>query len=158
MTKVILGAVPLLLCLATAPALADQVLYCADTDVAGFVWDKSGAASVRRFAARRYIVKLEPATEYGLKQSRFISDTTESAASDPRKYECFNNLLGSLKGKDPMVPDASLSPMACHDGTSTESWIFFPGNTYTHAMIYGGPPSSGRDPNIFIAYGVCTPF
>ena len=36
MTKVILAAVPLLLCLATAPVLADQVLYCVDTDVAGF--------------------------------------------------------------------------------------------------------------------------
>jgi hypothetical protein len=62
MTKVILAAVPLLLCLATAPVLADQVLYCVDTDVAGFIWDKSGAASLRKFTTSRYIVKMEPAS------------------------------------------------------------------------------------------------
>jgi len=76
MTKVILAAVPLLLCLVTAPVLADQVLYCVDTDVAGFIWDKSGAASLRKFTTSRYIVKMEPATEYGLKQSRVTTDTT----------------------------------------------------------------------------------
>src|SRR5580700_827785 len=53
---------------------SDFVL-CVDTDVAGFIWDKSGAASLRKFTTSRYIVKMEPATEYGLKQSR-VTDTT----------------------------------------------------------------------------------
>ena len=49
MTKVILAAVPSLMCLATAPVLAEQVLYCVDTDLAGFMWDKSGATSLRKY-------------------------------------------------------------------------------------------------------------
>jgi hypothetical protein len=157
MTKRLFLTVPLLLCLTTVPVLADQVLYCVDTKAVGFRWDKSGVASATNFTLGRFMVKLEPATEYGLKQVRFITDTAD-AASGPRKYECFNNLLGSLKGKDPMVPDASLSPMACPDGVGTELWMFFPGNTYTHAFLDGGPPGSGRDPNIWIDYGTCTPF
>jgi hypothetical protein len=76
MTKSILAAVPLLFCLTTAPVFAEQILYCADTEVGGFKWDKSGAASVSKFTASRYIVKVEPATEYGLKQLRVITDTT----------------------------------------------------------------------------------
>jgi hypothetical protein len=46
----------------------------------------------------------------------------------------------------------------CDEPSGTEPWIFFPGNAYTHAFLQGGPPSSGRDPNILIAYGICTPF
>jgi hypothetical protein len=157
MTKRLFLAISLSLFQTTAPVLADQVLYCVDTKSVGFRWDKSGVASVTNLTPGRFMVKLEPATEYGLKQVRFITDTT-SAASGPIKYECFNNLLGSLKGKDPMVPDASLSPMACHDGVGTELWMFFPGNTYTHAFLYGGPSFRGQDSGIWTAYGTCTPF
>jgi hypothetical protein len=156
MTKVILAAVPLLLCLATAPVLAEQVLYCVDTDVAGFIWDKSGAASLRKFTTSRYIVKMEPATEYGLKQSRVITDTTWGVLGHSLQYKCRANLLGPSDVAG--IPDISLSPLVCDEPTGTEPWIFFPSNAYTHAFLRGGPPSSGRDPNIWIAYGICTPF
>jgi hypothetical protein len=56
------------------------------------------------------------------------------------------------------IPDISKSPMVRNDTPGTFPWVFFPNNTYTHAFLLGGPPSGGHDPNIWISYGVCTPF
>jgi hypothetical protein len=131
MTKVILAAVPLLLCLATAPVLADQVLYCVDTDVAGFIWDKSGAASLRKFTTSRYIVKMEPATEYGLKQSRVITDTTWGVLGHSLQYKSRANLLGPSDVAG--IPDISLSPLVCDEPTGTE---YFFRATHTHTPSF----------------------
>jgi hypothetical protein len=151
MTRSILS-VPVLLCLATVPALADEVLYCTDTDVAGFAWDKNGGASIHRFNAKRYTVKLEPATDYGLKQVRVI---TRSDEGRPERYKCESNLLLGDWDKTTHLPDSSTSPLTCEDQTGTQPWEFFPDNSYRHAFLHGGPD---RDPNIWIAYGTCTRF
>ena len=108
---------------------------------------------------------MEPTTEYGLKQLRVITDTTADGAGSPRQYKCRPNFLGpgvwgdaaASRAERWPVPDVSSSALVCDSGDGAEPWMFF-GNTYTHAMIYGGPPDSGRDPNIWIAYGICTPF
>jgi hypothetical protein len=137
MTKSILAAVPLLFCLTTAPVFAEQILYCADTEVGGFKWDKSGAASVRKFTASRYIVKVEPATEYGLKQLRVITDTTaDNGAGSPRQYKCRPNFLrpgvwgdaAASRAERWPVPDVSSSALVCDSGDGAEPWMFF-GNT-----------------------------
>jgi hypothetical protein len=99
---------------------------------------------------------MEPATEYGLKQSRVITDTTWGVLGHSLQYKCRANLLGPSDVAG--IPEISLSPLVCDEPTGTEPWIFFPSNAYTHAFLRGGPPSSGRDPNIWIAYGICTPF
>jgi hypothetical protein len=141
--------------LTAAPALADEVLYCVDTDSGGFAWDKSGVASLRKFTTTRYTVKLEPATEHG-DQVRVITRTIGGVPGGPTRYMCAANLLGAVDAQ--VIPQMSKSPLVCNEPTGTEPFIFFPGNTYTHAFLQGGPPGSGHDPNIWIDYGVCTPF
>jgi len=156
MTKRLFLAISLSLFQTTAPALADQILYCVDTDSGGFVWDKSGAASLRKFTPGRYSVKLEPATEYGIKQVRIITPTTGDIAGKPQEYKCWANFMGAVDAQH--IPQISKSPMVCDSPDGTVPWVFFPNNTYTHAFLDGGPPGSGRDPNISISYGTCTPF
>ena len=46
-----------------SPGLADEVLYCADTEVVGFKWDGNGQASTEHFNAERYTVEIGPATD-----------------------------------------------------------------------------------------------
>jgi hypothetical protein len=154
MTKRLFLAITLSLFQTTAPVLADQVLYCIDTNSAGFIWDKSGAAALRRFHLDRFTVKLEPAT--GLKQVRTLTQTT--GGGDSRRYDCSMNLMTSEVDSQG-IPLSSKSPVACNDVAGAEPWVFFPDNTYTQAFLLGGPPSGGgHDPNIWISYGVCTPF
>ena len=42
----------------TSPVLAEQVLYCVDTAVTGFKWSERGKASVSKFSAERFTVKV----------------------------------------------------------------------------------------------------
>jgi hypothetical protein len=45
------------LCFTALPALADEVLYCTDTAVVGFTWDK-GKASAAKFPPHRFTIKI----------------------------------------------------------------------------------------------------
>jgi hypothetical protein len=46
--------------------------------------------------------------------------------------------------------------IACEDASGTVPWLFHR-STYTRAFLLG-PPGGGGNPNIGVAYGICTKF
>jgi hypothetical protein len=128
----ILGA--MVLCGASL-AMAEEVLYCTDTDATGFRWDHAGKATSVRFNPARYTVKVISGTE------RSIAEMTGDGAGEALTYTC----------------NSAHDQIVCDAGGSL--WMFYK-NNYTHAFLVGtpvGPPKS-MDPNIWIAYGTCTGF
>jgi hypothetical protein len=121
-----------------SPVVAEEVLYCVDTDAVGFAWGKDGDAKSSKFISERHTVKVVSDT------GRLITRMQGDTAGTTEEYEC------KLKfPKDFLV--------VCQERVlGTDKWNFYH-NTYTRAMLYG-PPSGGRDPNIWIAYGTCTKF
>jgi hypothetical protein len=122
------------LCLTASPVLAEEVLYCVDTQVVGFVWDKSGEASVIKFRPIRYTIKVS-------ETERVITRMVSVTAGNPTVYKCKR-------------PFTSSQELACDDGSGMQPWVFHR-NTYTRSFLYGPP---GGDPNISVAYGTCTKF
>src|SRR5262249_41120617 len=65
------------LCICTASlALAEDVLYCVDTDLTGFKWDNKGSVRTANFVAQRYTVKVVSDTERLI--TRMLGDTAGS--------------------------------------------------------------------------------
>jgi hypothetical protein len=127
----------MVLCFFTAsPVLAEEVLYCVDTAVAGFKWDKSGQASVAEFKPGRFTIKIVSVTE------RIVTPMEGDIAGRSRPIAC--------SGPSPF------GETACDDEDYGRPWLFYR-NTYTRAFL-SGPPAGGDDPNIWIAYGICTKF
>ena len=122
---------------ATSPVLAEEVLYCVDTNTTGFAWDKNGKAKAGLFNVERHTVKVVSDTE------RLITPTEGDTAGKAYAYEC--------KQYDEVVLCRG-TPLPLLD-----VWQFYP-DGYTRAFLSGGPPASGRDRNIVIAYGTCTKF
>jgi hypothetical protein len=128
------------------PALAEEVLHCADTGSTGFKWDEKGQPSKTDFALERYTVKIGPvegAIRLFSDNERIITQTSEGGGFQgiPYVYQCETN-LGSI------VCNSKFS--------NTQPWMFA-GNHYVRAYLLGGP-TGPLDRNIGIAYGTCTKF
>jgi hypothetical protein len=66
----VLSAAILIASVPLTPVLAEEVLHCADTNYAGFKWDKKGEASpLVTFPLQRFTIKVGPTQSYP-----FISD------------------------------------------------------------------------------------
>jgi hypothetical protein len=133
------GMCVLALCFTATPLLADEVLYCTDTDATGFKWDKNGAAAHLMFVEERFTVKIIS------EDQRLITPSIGDTAGRGEGYQCSRPL-----------PHALSDRIECHDPTGGEVWVFFK-NTYTRAFL-AGPPAGGSDQNIWMAYGTCTKF
>src|SRR6478672_10313852 len=126
MTKIVVGWV--VLCFTVAPALAEQVLYCVDTDAVGFFWNTDTSQARRMpFKVDRYTVKV--LSETARIMTRMVGDT----AGRQEVYTCKLFAPGRI---------------ACDRGDGIEPWLFS-GNTYTRAYL-AGPPAGGTDKNISI--------
>ena len=70
---ILIASVPL------TPVLAEEVLHCADTNNAGFKWDKKGAAWSVTFPLHRFTIKVGPTQSYPFisDNERLITRTTE---------------------------------------------------------------------------------
>jgi hypothetical protein len=68
---------------AASPVLAEEVLYCVDTEMVGFAWDKAGQARQARFKPDRFTVKLVSDTE------RIITRMVGHTAGSSRTYTQF---------------------------------------------------------------------
>ena len=66
----------------TSLAMAEEVLYCVETDVAGFAWDNQGHVTHRTFDPARFTIKITSETE------RIITQTTGDTAGSSNQYEC----------------------------------------------------------------------
>jgi hypothetical protein len=129
----------MVLCTASL-AMADDVLYCADTEDTGFSWDDTGKGVATKFNPHRFTVKVISDTE------RVISDMNEY--HPPDTYTCRSTVFGN-------------GQIACDSGLirGFDPWVFYK-NNYTHAFLGGplvGPPNK-MEQNIMIAYGTCTHF
>ena len=132
---VAIGAALLVVALAR-PALAEErVLYCTETDSAGFFWEEGQEKGRRtRFDPRRFIVKI---------LSEDARTVVMAGDEQLRALTCrgaFSNYRG------PLVCDPEFGP---------DRWVF-QGNNFVFAFTYGLPV--GGDPNIYISYGTCTGF
>jgi hypothetical protein len=70
------------LCFAGSLAMADEVLYCVETDATGFRWDNQGHATHAAFNPVRFTVKITSETE------RIITPMTGDIAGFSDRYEC----------------------------------------------------------------------
>ena len=133
--RFIMGGVAI--CFAASPSLAEEVLYCADTQAIGFFWDKARpeTASVSTFTPGRFTIKVISGTK------RTITATSGGAAGFSAEYQCQPPFLNRI---------------TCTDNIGTLPWIFSAGG-YTRAFL-SGPPVGSTDPNILVAYGTCTKF
>ena len=126
------------LCFTASSVLADEVLYCTDTAVTGFQWDKNGAVSPRQglFKEDRFTIKVVTETERII--IRMVGDT----AGKSHQYKCSER--------------PPYGQIVCNDITGLLPWVFQK-NTYTRVFL-AGPPAGGEDPNSYLAYGTCTKF
>src|SRR5262245_60085791 len=136
------GHLTIAICLTTSPVLAEEVLYCVDTAVTGFKWDKQKRPSVEHFNPRRFTVRIESETK------RWITPTTVGDTGDV--YECKQPFKSALE-------------VVCTESSGSVSWFFRNNTYYTRAFLAGGPlpkPSAPPplDPNIALAHGTCTKF
>jgi hypothetical protein len=122
-----------------SPTLAEEVLYCVDTQAVGFTWDKRGQASVSKFVPERFTIKIVTETE------RVITRMTGDTPGWSIVFTC----------KRP-YPTQTPEQIACDERRSQMPWVFHR-NTYLRAILMG-PPGGGSDPNSQVAYGTCTKF
>jgi len=132
----LLGA--MVLC-TTSLAMAEEVLYCVETDAAGFKWDNQGHATHTTFLPARYIIKITSQTE------RIITPMTGDVAGISDQYEC----KSVVSDKDQITCRDVIGGLA--------PWIFYHNTTFARGFLFG-PPAGGTDPNIMISYGTCTKF
>ncbi len=125
-------------CLVTLPTLADEVLYCSDTEAAGFKWEGKEEPRAGNFKLQRFSIKIESDTD------RTITQTSAGDELGMRQfYTC------EKAGSDRVI---------CNIGIKSQSWLFVSDKYYVRTFLAGGPPSTGLDPNILISYGTCTKF
>ena len=125
-----IAAISIIALCMTAPAAAEEVLYCIDTESTGFKWDKQGNAWRTGFKPGRFTVKVISETK------RMIS-LEENAVP----YNC-RAILG--------IDFCTRATGVVFDP------INFKGNSYTRAHLFGTP--IGGDPNITVSYGTCTKY
>jgi hypothetical protein len=128
------------LCFTASSVLAEEVLYCTDTSLTGFVW-KNGAISTTNFNPEHFTIKV-------------LSDTKRVVGEKVGSY------LLTCEATDPTTMLTGEGAIACKDFLGSQPWMFYrkgASNTYTRAFL-NGPPAGGGDPNINVAYGVCTKF
>ena len=141
----ILSAAMLIASVPLTPVLAEEVLHCADTNYAGFKWDKKGEASpLLTFPLQRFTIKVGPTQSYPFisGNERLITRTTEGMSrGESQLYRCSHWDQGVVCA----LPLAPSNP-----------WLFANNGHYVRPFLAGGPPDSGFDPNIAIIYGTCT--
>jgi hypothetical protein len=126
----------MVLFLSASQLLAEELLYCADTAIVGFMWDRKGEAKSTEFNRERHSVKVVSDSERLITR---IQAGPTGKNSDQFKCNQDDNLV------------------TCQGILPINVWQFY-SDAYTRAYLYGGPPASGRNPNIWIAYGTCTKF
>jgi hypothetical protein len=115
-----------------------KYLYCTDTAVTGFKWEKAEEGRSANFKPARFTMRIETESE------RQIFQTSEGDfAGLHQTYTC---------------KKVSESKVSCDDGRGTAPWVFIGESHYVRAFLAGGPPSTYADPNIAVAYGTCTKF
>jgi hypothetical protein len=115
--------------------LAEEVLYCVDTDVVGFKWDEVKQVRQTVFNPERHTIKIVSQTE------RVITRTHGDAAGNSHTYRC----------------EADGERLVCNAILGIVPWVFYR-NTYTRANLFGPPAGPRTDRTIAIAYGTCTKF
>ena len=133
MTRLIIPAIVVLL--VSGPAWAEEVLYCTDTDVNGFMWE-NGKAKPSTFNGTRFTVKVISETQRFIKWKGF---------TEPIDYTCRKE-----KGQ-------SGTRSHCNASLGIIYWpIIFNGNTYVRSYLFGEHIGGGK--NAFVAYGTCAKF
>jgi len=119
----------------SSPALAEEVLYCTDTDATGFRFEKNMNAKARplQFIPSRFTVKIISETE------RIIND----GDGPPNRYMCFKrvDILSCVET----------------DGVAFAPFNFGP-KGYTRAKLLSKPLNELFTPDMYVAYGTCTKF
>ncbi len=133
-----------------SPVLAEDVLYCTDTAVVGFKWDKDGQASMTRFVDHRFTIKIIPAKP---KNGQPFEDGIHFRLFTEKRIVSGGELTSTME----MECQPSLGATVVCEEDGSLPWAFSKKNTYTRAFL-GGPPAGGGDPDILIAYGTCTKF
>jgi hypothetical protein len=82
MTRVSIWLATVLWAASASPAMAQQVLYCVDTQAVGFIWDKPDQARPAAFKEERYTVKVLSETDRII--TRMVGDT----AGQQEMYTC----------------------------------------------------------------------
>ncbi len=113
------------------PAWAEETLYCVDTAVNGFFWEK-GKAERTGFESQRITVRVKSDTE------RWIKIPGDKAVS---KYVC-KKFGEAISCHDAI--DASLSP------------FIFKGDRFERVQNFA--EQIGGDYSLYVAYGTCTKF
>jgi hypothetical protein len=129
-------------CSSASAAFADEVLYCTDADVIGFKWDRQDDASRVDFHLDRFTVRVGPAQGPAMNERLVVKMSDGDDRGVTQYYKCL---------QDRNTPDH----VSCDSPSGGERWMFS-GANYVRTFLAGGPPGSGRDPNIAIAYGTCT--
>jgi len=124
----------------TSLAMAEEVLYCVETDSAGFAWDNQGHAAQRTFTPTRFTIKITSPTE------RIITPMTGDIAGISDRYEC-----------KPVFSDKD--QITCRDVVGgLAPWVFYRNTTFARAYLAGPPAGGHTDPNLYVSYGTCTKF
>jgi len=128
-----------LVALAGSALAEERVLYCTETDSAGFKWEEGQTEGrVTRFIANRYIVRVLSET------TRVITPTTGPEKGSPDGLTCSTPL-----------PSVFPERFWCISRLGTAPWLFN-GNNFVHAFMLGTPVAG--DPSIWVSYGTCTEF
>jgi hypothetical protein len=120
----------------SSSSFAEQVLYCADSNVIGFAWDDQGHAKESTFVQHRFKVTI------GSNNERLITQTSEGVdQGHPRQFQC----------------NEGIDAIVCRTVTGETPWLFAMSNEYyARAYLAGGPPNIKLDQKIFFGYGTCT--
>jgi hypothetical protein len=128
-------------CSSASAAFADEVLYCTDANVTGLKWGRHGDASRVDFYLDRFTVRVGPAQDLAMNERLIVKMSDGDTRGVKQYYKCL---------QDRNIPDH----VSCDRDSGGEQWLFS-GANYVRAFLAGGPPDSGRDPNIAIT---CTRF
>ncbi len=118
-----------------SPALAEEVLFCTDTDVNGFAWDEQGKASRSGFNPGNFTVKVISATTRMIRWEKW-------SRADP--YLCRKGRKGRLSCDAAVAERQLVLP------------IVFGTKGYTRAFLLGTPLGGKTASRIMVAYGTCT--
>ena len=125
----------------STPVFAEEVLHCVDTENTGFRWG-GGHASKTDFILSQFIVKIGPSEG----THRLVSENERLIAQvTGLEVQGWLDVYHCEKYDDKSV--------VCNTSSKTRPWFFGDNGHYVQAFLAGGP---GFDPNISIAYGICT--
>jgi hypothetical protein len=121
----------------TAPAAAEEVLYCTDTDANGFYWDEQLNVKRGPFQLERFTVKVISETKRVIRWQGDNFDSEYSCSTHVIFLHCVGIVAGSADVVRPII---------------------FGKSGYTRAFLFGPLLGGPADSNIWIAYGTCTKF